>query len=152
MNYCFRYAMDHTMVTGAEYPYTATVNSCGVASGSGSVRPTGYVNVPRYSPSALAKSLMVAPVALALRAGTSYFGYYSSGVLTDYNACGTGVDHAVVLVGWGTTDAGTDYWLMKNSWGTRWGDNGYFKVLRDMSAENTLGVCGIYQYNSYATF
>ena len=152
MNYAFNYARDHAMVLGSEYPYNGRDNACGVASGTGNIRPTGYVNVARYSPKALMDALAITPIALALRAGTSYFGYYRSGVLTDATACGTGVDHAVVLVGWGTTDAGTPYWLMKNSWGTGWGDNGYFKVLRDMSAENTPGVCYIYSYNSYPKF
>ncbi|GFH23535.1 Pept_C1 domain-containing protein, partial [Haematococcus lacustris] len=40
------------------------------------------------------------------------------------------LDHAVTLVGYGTTEAGTDYWLLRNSWSLLWGDNGYFKMAR----------------------
>ena len=37
--------------------------------------------------------------------------------------------HAVAFIGYGT-DAGTDYWLVKNSWNSEWGDGGTFKIVR----------------------
>lgn len=55
--------------------------------------------------------------------------------------CGTAIDHAVLLVGYGT-DKGKDYWLVKNSWAADWGENGYFRVLRDMEKQDE-GMCGI---------
>jgi len=37
-------------------------------------------------------------------------------------------NHAILLVGYGTDDWGTEYWIVKNSWGTGWGDNGFGRV------------------------
>jgi len=60
------------------------------------------------------------------------------GVYTwDHTSAETG-GHAVVIVGWGKEeDTGLDYWLVRNSWGPSWGDNGYFKILR---GDNECGI------------
>ena len=67
------------------------------------------------------------------------FQFYSSGIINS-NACGTDLDHAVLVIGYGT-EYGVDYWLLKNSWGTRWGDKGFFKIIR--TPAKTVGICGL---------
>jgi len=52
------------------------------------------------------------------------------------------VNHAVVAVGYGNED-GMDYWLIKNSWGADWGDNGFFRMQRGVN------MCGVAVCNSY---
>jgi len=60
--------------------------------------------------------------------------------------CGTNLDHGVLVVGYGTDDkSGVDYWLVKNSWGTSWGEQGFFRLGR----EEGPGVCGVQMQPSY---
>merc|ERR550539_1375906 len=67
----------------------------------------------------------------------SQFGQYSGGVFA--GCTGSSINHGVVVVGYGTED-GVDYWLVKNSWGSSWGDEGYIKMQRG------VGMCGIGSY------
>ncbi|GJT66803.1 senescence-specific cysteine protease SAG39-like protein [Tanacetum coccineum] len=87
------------------------------------------------------------PVSVAVDASGSGFQFYSSGVFT--GECGTELDHGVTAVGYGTSDDGTKYWLVKNSWGTSWGQEGYIMMERDVDA--TEGICGIAMQASYPT-
>jgi cathepsin L len=65
------------------------------------------------------------PVSVAIDASTNTFQYYTGGVIT--TGCGTTLDHAVVAVGYGTSN-GTDYFMVRNSWGTNWGMNGFVMI------------------------
>jgi len=66
---------------------------------------------------------------------------YSSGILDDPE-CPTQIDHAVAMVGYGNED-GKDYWIVRNSWGAGWGDNGYIKI----AAQEGDGICGCQNYS-----
>jgi C1A family cysteine protease len=88
----------------------------------------------------LKQAVSQGPVSIAIEADTRYFQSYSGGILTS-SSCGTNLDHGVLIVGYGV-DNGTKYWLVKNSWGTTWGENGYVKILRSDST-NDAGVCGV---------
>jgi len=63
------------------------------------------------------------------------FSSYGGGVFSGCHP-GSATDHAISVVGYGT-EGGVDYWLIKNSWGTWWGDKGYIKIQRG------VGMCGI---------
>ena len=61
--------------------------------------------------------------------------------------CGTDLDHGVAAVGYGTTADGTKYWIVRNSWGEEWGEKGYIRMQRGVSAKE--GLCGIAMEASY---
>ncbi|KAL4620552.1 hypothetical protein ACB092_06G163100 [Castanea dentata] len=86
-------------------------------------------------------------LSVSIEASGSAFQFYSSGVFT--GECGTMLDHGVTAVGYGTTSDGTKYWLVKNSWGTSWGEEGYIRMQRDIKAKE--GLCGIAMDSSYPT-
>lgn len=61
--------------------------------------------------------------------------------------CGTTLDHGVAVVGYGMTEDATKYWIVKNSWGSDWGEKGYIRMERGISAAE--GLCGIAMEASY---
>lgn len=85
------------------------------------------------------------PVSIALDVSGPNFQFYEGGVFM--KECGTRLTHAVAAIGYGTSDDGTKYCLMKNSWGTRWGENGYMRIQKDTGAPE--GHCGLAQKASY---
>ena len=71
-------------------------------------------------------ALMQQPLAASVQADQPVFRYYAQGVI-DTPDCGTVLDHAILVVGYGK-EMGMEYWLVKNSWGTQWGEDGYVRI------------------------
>ncbi|MGI9274200.1 MAG: C1 family peptidase [Endozoicomonas sp.] len=81
---------------------------------------------------ALMEALLDTPVTVIINASLDSMMEYSSGVYDDPKCTNRyyNLDHAVLVVGYGVTDQGTPYWKVKNSWGSDWGENGYFRMRR----------------------
>ncbi|CAO2151969.1 unnamed protein product [Urochloa humidicola] len=99
--------------------------------------------MPAGDEAALAMAVAKQPVSVAIDASSMEFQHYAGGVFTA-DKCKASINHAVTVVGYGVED-GTRYWLIKNSWGKFWGQEGYLKL------EMGVGACGIAQYASYPT-
>ncbi|KAA8533238.1 hypothetical protein F0562_033229 [Nyssa sinensis] len=128
------------------YPYQAKDGTCDSSKmNSPVVVIDGHENVPANDENALMKAVANQPVSVAIDAGGSSLQFYSEGVFT--GDCGTELDHGVAIVGYGTTLDGTKYWIVKNSWGPEWGEEGYIRMQRRIDAEE--GLCGIAMEASY---
>jgi cathepsin L len=146
MDYGFEYAKAKGLCTEASYPYTAKDGSC-QSSCTAAVTIGGYKDVTPDSETQLAAAVNMGPVSVAIEADKSVFQFYTSGVMTS-SACGTQLDHGVLVVGYGT-ESGTDYWKVKNSWGATWGMEGY--ILLGRGDNGAAGTCGIASQPSYPT-
>jgi len=149
MQSAFTYVHDNGLTTEDKYPYVAqsTRNSC--KSFTPETFVSGCINVTPYNEKQLTYAVAKGPVSVAIEADSKQFQLYKSGVFDDSIACGENLDHGVLAVGYGTEN-GKDYWLVKNSWSSSWGDFGYIKLLRNSNNVDKPGMCGISIDPSYS--
>lgn len=147
MDDAFIFIEKHGLASEATYPYHAADSTCNTKEeAKPAATITGYEDVPANNEAALLKAVAKQPVSVAIDAGGFEFQFYSSGIFT--GSCGTQLDHGVAVVGYGDSDR-KEYWLVKNSWGTQWGEEGYIRMQRNISAKE--GLCGIAMQASYPT-
>ncbi|CAD6259303.1 unnamed protein product [Miscanthus lutarioriparius] len=146
MDYAFEFIINNGGIdTEADYPYKGTDGQCDANKKNAKVVTIdSYEDVPANSEKSLQKAVANQPVSVAIEAGGSAFQLYSSGIFT--GKCGTELDHGVTAVGYGTEN-GKDYWIVKNSWGSSWGESGYIRMERNIKASS--GKCGIAVEPSY---
>lgn len=134
------------LCTESDYPYVSgTTQKAGTCKSTCKPVPASkvqsHVDVQPNSDTAMMTALASQPVSVAIEADQRDFQLYSSGVFTA--SCGTNLDHGVALVGYST-----DYYILRNSWGTSWGDKGYM-YLGKGSQYGTSGQCGVLMEGSY---
>lgn len=130
MGYAFDYIKDNGGIqTEDSYPYEAADSSCRFDARYVGTTVTGYVRLPEDEKALMQAVASTGPIAVAIDA--SGFGSYKSGVFYDELCTPDGVNHAVLVVGYGTDEKYGDYWLVKNSWGTWWGEKGYIRMARN---------------------
>jgi C1A family cysteine protease len=147
MPLAFMYAESHPLELEADYPYTAKTGllACKYKKDLGKVANKSYQQVPQNNADQLKAAIANGPVSVAIEADKMAFQGYKSGVISGSD-CGTQLDHGVLAVGYGALN-GVEFYLVKNSWSTSWGEQGFVRI----GVEAGAGVCGIQQMASYPT-
>lgn len=98
----------------------------------------GFVKLPSNEFEPLMRAIAtVGPIAISVDA--SNWSHYESGIFDGCNQSSPSVDHAVVLVGYGSEN-GSDYWIVRNSWTPFWGEGGFIRLRRDSGENQRCGV------------
>jgi len=130
--------------TEASYPYTARDGTCKYNPANSGGTLSKFVDVTAGSEAALQSAVAtVGPVSVAIDASHNSFQFYKSGIYNEPLCSSKNLDHGVLAVGYGTS-SGTNYWIVKNSWGTVWGNQGYIQMTKDKRNQ-----CGIATAASY---
>ncbi|KAJ8984236.1 hypothetical protein NQ317_007468 [Molorchus minor] len=136
----FAYVVQNGIETEEDYPFTAVDGTCTFETSKVALQLSSYKTITKDSESELKKAVgTIGPVSVSIDA--SYFQLYTGGIF-DESSCTTTVNHGVLVVGYGTED-GTPYWLVKNSWGADWGEEGFIKMVRDKNDQCGIALWGI---------
>eukprot|EP00164_Ancoracysta_twista_P000168 GFYU01000242.1.p2 GENE.GFYU01000242.1~~GFYU01000242.1.p2 ORF type:complete len:340 (+),score=136.39 GFYU01000242.1:11-1030(+) len=120
--------------TEADYPYKAVNGQCHSEASKTAVKISGWEKVSTDESQIAAYLAEHGPLSIGINAGPMQF--YAGGVANPFLCNPKKLDHGVLIVGYGT-DAGKDYWIIKNSWGKAWGEQGYYRIIRGK------GKCGL---------
>jgi C1A family cysteine protease len=134
------YVSKNGIETAKEYPYTAQDGQCKYSKSKAIDVNTGYTLVGANSTASLKAALVNGPVSVGIEADQDVFQFYSSGVIKA--KCGAELDHAVLAVGYDKQGL-FEAFIVKNSWGEDWGEQGYVYISTIQTLNNGQGVCGI---------
>ena len=145
MEYYWRMSSEIGSQSDADYPYQGTDNACRNQAGKTIQSKADMNNFGSLgSVSEMKTRLQQGPFSIAVSAGNDCWRWYESGILSAANNCPTWLDHGVAVVG--LVDSGDmPYWLVQNSWGNWWGDQGFIKL----AVEEGEGVSGMNTYAEY---
>jgi len=145
MDQAFNYIITNKGIdTESSYPYTAQDGTCHFKGNAIGATITSFKDVASGSETALEQAVAtVGPVSVAIDAGHQSFQLYKDGVYDEPACSSSMLDHGVLAVGYDSQN-GQDYWIVKNSWGTSWGQQGYIFMTRNKNNQ-----CGIATESSY---
>jgi len=167
----YEYVAGAGIASEKDYPYRGVTGKCDESKPK-SAKIVSYVKLPENNYTALLTAVAtIGPIAVSVDAEP--WMSYSSGVFTGCGLSRIDINHAVQAVGYGT-DGGRDYWIVRNSWGSFWGESGYIRIFKHSDGDSkwcgpdpspqdgtgcdggpsqvtVCGSCGIWYDSSYPT-
>ncbi|KAJ9584365.1 hypothetical protein L9F63_021292, partial [Diploptera punctata] len=131
MDYSFEYIKKNGGIdTEESYPYEAQLGKCRYNHSTIGATDTGYTDIKAGDEQMLKEAVAtIGPISVVIDANADSFVFYESGIVCDPSCSSTQLNHAVLVVGYGTDEkTKQDYYIVKNSWGEIWGDKGYIKM------------------------
>lgn len=144
----FRYVRDSGgVVAETAYPYAGVRGECRYRPGNVTVTRDVAIFKCKHGDEVelMTAVATMGPVSVALDAAPWTFLFYTGGLYYETECDPDRLGHAMLLVGYGVDELGRKYWLLKNSWGPEWGENGYMRLARDRDNH-----CGIASSASFA--
>merc|ERR1711963_516824 len=130
--------------TEDSYPYEMAKSYCRYSANNLGASISGAKRINFGDEGDLERAVAMVPVSVAIDASHYSFQLYSGGVYDEPYCSSYSLDHGVLAVGYGS-EAGKDYWIVKNSWGPVWGEAGYIKMSKGRNNQ-----CGIATMACYA--
>lgn len=127
MDYAFHYVLDKGIVTEADYPYVGRDQACKKDGGANKPCSGKWKDVPKGDCKSQMAYIDKNPISVA--ADASNWSSYRGGIFSN---CGKSLNHGITAVGYTS-----EYWIIKNSWGKSWGEQGYIRV----KTGDTCGIC-----------
>ncbi|XP_066141449.1 digestive cysteine proteinase 3-like [Euwallacea fornicatus] len=140
MEKTFPYIAKNGIESEADYPYTAKDGACKYEASQVVTKIDDYFYSYGDEGALLEMVSSVGPISVALDA--TYIQFYNSGIFSNSKCTTWNLNHGVLIVGYGSEND-EDYWIVKNSWGTLWGESGYLRIRRGTNE------CGISEDDSY---
>nr|XP_056709180.1 cathepsin K-like [Euleptes europaea] len=141
----FEYIQENKGINSdTSYPYIGDDESCKYNPSAKAAKCQGFQELPKGDEKALRRAVaQIGPISVGIDVSLESFKLYRKGVYYDENCSSSNVNHAVLVVGFGTKQ-GKKYWIVKNSWGEDWGEKGYILMARDRN-----NACGIANMASF---
>ncbi|KAL7722994.1 Cysteine proteinase 3 [Entamoeba marina] len=133
----YEYIQNNGLMDESDFPYEDSNGTCKYDKSKTVVTCDGYSNLKIGSEAALTEAITEGPVFVAIDANHASFMFYKNGIYSNPTCSRIKLCHAVVAIGYGSEN-GEDYYIVRNSWGEDWGEDGYVRMTR-----NGNNQCGI---------